>query len=85
MNGAFILAKKIIIIRALSSVLTLEIETAKDGREALDKLKAMAESHDDLSQEISLIISDIEMPELDGYTLTSEIREDPRLKNIKAS
>ena len=70
------------IVRALSS-LNLNIDTAKDGREALDMLKHKAEGVEDLSANIPLIISDIEMPEMDGYTLTAEIREDPKLKNIK--
>ena len=70
------------IIRALTS-LNLQIDTAKDGKEALDKLRAIATELDDVSTEIPLIISDIEMPEMDGYTLTAEIRDDPKLKNIK--
>lgn len=70
------------IIRALSS-LNLQIDTAKDGREALDKLKSIASEIDNVADEIPLIISDIEMPEMDGYTLTAEIRDDPKLKHIK--
>ncbi|QSX28974.1 chemotaxis protein CheV [Shewanella cyperi] len=70
------------IIRALSS-LNLQIDTAKDGREALDKLKSIATEMDNVATEIPLIISDIEMPEMDGYTLTAEIRDDPKLKHIK--
>ncbi|ACJ28281.1 Response regulator receiver:CheW-like protein [Shewanella piezotolerans WP3] len=70
------------IIRALSS-LDLQIDTAKDGKEALDKLRLMAAELEDVSTEIPLIISDIEMPEMDGYTLTAEIRDDPKLRNIK--
>lgn len=70
------------IIRALTS-LDLKIDTAKDGKEALEKLRAMSGDLEDLSTEIPLIISDIEMPEMDGYTLTAEIRDDPKLKNIK--
>ncbi|MGS0682836.1 chemotaxis protein CheV [Shewanella sp. 125m-7] len=70
------------IIRALTS-LDLQIDTAKDGKEALEKLRAIAAELDDVSTEIPLIISDIEMPEMDGYTLTAEIRDDPKLKNIK--
>ncbi|BCV66028.1 chemotaxis protein CheV [Shewanella carassii] len=70
------------IIRALSS-LNLQIDTAKDGREALQKLKSIAAEMDNVADEIPLIISDIEMPEMDGYTLTAEIRDDPKLKNIK--
>ncbi|MCE9788803.1 chemotaxis protein CheV [Shewanella chilikensis] len=70
------------IIRALSA-LNLQIDTAKDGREALEKLKNIASDMDNVADEIPLIISDIEMPEMDGYTLTAEIRDDPKLKNIK--
>jgi two-component system chemotaxis response regulator CheV len=29
-----------------------------------------------------MMISDIEMPEMDGYTLTTEIRDDPRMANL---
>ena len=29
-----------------------------------------------------MVISDIEMPEMDGYTLTAEIRNDPRLNKL---
>ncbi|MDB2386288.1 chemotaxis protein CheV [Shewanella sp.] len=70
------------IIRSLTS-LNLKIDTAKDGNEALTKLRAVAADLDDVSTEIPLIISDIEMPEMDGYTLTAEIRDDPKLRNIK--
>ncbi|QYJ74113.1 MULTISPECIES: chemotaxis protein CheV [Shewanella] len=70
------------IIRALTS-LELQIDTAKDGREALEKLKAISAEMTNVAHEIPLIISDIEMPEMDGYTLTAEIRDDPKLKDIK--
>ncbi|WP_298768818.1 chemotaxis protein CheV [uncultured Shewanella sp.] len=70
------------IIRALSA-LDLQIDTAKDGKEALNKLKTIAADMDNVATEIPLIISDIEMPEMDGYTLTAEIRDDPKLKDIK--
>ena len=53
----------------------------KNGREALDVLKKSAEETD-LSKRISLVISDIEMPEMDGYTLTSAIRNHPQLKGL---
>ncbi|MGI2259512.1 chemotaxis protein CheV [Shewanella sp. GXUN23E] len=70
------------IIRSLES-LGLQIDTAKDGREALNMLLRFAEDQENLADEIPLIISDIEMPEMDGYTLTSEIRANPKLKDIK--
>lgn len=55
---------------------------ASDGREALGVLKQWAEANDPLLGRLSMVISDIEMPEMDGYTLTSEIRKDPRLQDL---
>lgn len=52
------------------------------GKEALDVLKAAADEGLDVSKEFNLVISDIEMPIMDGYTLTSEIRADARLKDL---
>ena len=55
---------------------------AKNGREALDILSEMAEKKS-IEEQILMVISDIEMPEMDGYTLTASIRNDPRLKNME--
>lgn len=52
------------------------------GKEALDVLKSMADEGLDVPKEFNLLISDIEMPVMDGYTLTSEIRADARLKDL---
>ncbi len=53
-----------------------------DGRQALDHLKALADEGTDVTQVYSMLISDIEMPEMDGYTLTASIRDDPRLSGL---
>lgn len=53
-----------------------------DGRQALDHLKEIVESGDNISDHYIMIISDIEMPEMDGYTLTASIKDDPRLKGL---
>ena len=55
---------------------------ATTGKEALDILKSAADEGIDVAKEFNLLISDIEMPEMDGYTLTSEIRADDRLKDL---
>jgi chemotaxis signal transduction protein/CheY-like chemotaxis protein len=50
-----------------------EVTLARNGREALDILR----DADRLAPDI--VISDIEMPLMDGYALTQTIKEDPRL------
>jgi Chemotaxis signal transduction protein len=54
----------------------------KDGREALDFLKGLIEDGKDPYHELLMIISDIEMPEMDGYTFTAEVRASDELKNL---
>ena len=60
----------------------VECDIATTGKEALDILKSKASAGVDVEEEYSLLISDIEMPVMDGYTLTSEIRSDDRMKGL---
>ena len=64
------------------SSLGLEIELAKNGLEALERLKEIAAETGDITDKVGVLISDIEMPEMDGYTLTAEIRNTPELKKL---
>ncbi|WP_325891951.1 chemotaxis protein CheV [Grimontia sp. NTOU-MAR1] len=65
--------------RAVESI-GYNVVLAHDGRDALGKLQGMAA--EDTIGDLALVISDIEMPEMDGYTLTTEIKKDPNLKDI---
>ena len=57
--------------------------TAKcDGREALTHLQEMVASGTNPSDHYAMMISDIEMPEMDGYTLTTEVRNDPGMTGM---
>lgn len=58
-----------------------ECVLVKDGKEAILTLREMAKEGD-IYQQLALVISDIEMPEMDGYTLTAEIRNDQKLKDL---
>jgi two-component system chemotaxis response regulator CheV len=60
----------------------VETILVKDGREALDMLHTLADSGTPITDQLSMVISDVEMPEMDGYTLTTQIRSDNRLKDL---
>jgi len=63
-----------------------EVEAFTTGREAWDKLlqlKAVAEAeHKPIYDYIQVVVSDIEMPSMDGHNLTKRIKEDPILKPL---
>lgn len=53
-----------------------------NGQEALDFLTAMVNEGKDPMKELLMVISDIEMPEMDGYTFTAEVRANPKLSQM---
>jgi two-component system chemotaxis response regulator CheV len=67
--------------RALEQV-GMQLTFAADGRTALEELQRWA-AEGVLDQRVHLVLSDIEMPQMDGYTLTTMIRRDPRLAHLK--
>lgn len=62
--------------------LGIKVTSCNNGRMAWDLLRDMASRGVDVTENFLMIISDIEMPEMDGYTLTSMIREDERMSNM---
>lgn len=62
--------------------LGIEITLCNDGAAALAHLKSLALENGDITKVVSMIISDVEMPIMDGYTLTAEIRKDPDLSDV---
>lgn len=54
-----------------------------DGRLALNQLHHWRDHEPDKLKNLVLVISDVEMPEMDGYTLTSNIRSDPALQSLR--
>ena len=69
------------VMRCLQTV-GVEVTALNDGRQALEFLRTMVEEGKAPEQELLMIISDIEMPEMDGYTLTAAIRSDPRMQKL---
>jgi two-component system chemotaxis response regulator CheV len=58
----------------------------KTGKEAWDQLQAISDKAQDegksVEDKIALVLTDLEMPEMDGFTLTRHIKQDPRFKSI---
>lgn len=62
--------------------LGIKVTSCNNGRMAWDLLQDMADRGVDVTENYLMVISDIEMPEMDGYTLTSMIREDSRMDKM---
>jgi len=73
------------IVRVLER-LRVRHQHAANGREAWERLQSMAAraeaEGEPLSRKMQLILTDAEMPEMDGYVLTRWIKSDPRFTGI---
>jgi two-component system chemotaxis response regulator CheV len=58
----------------------------KTGKEAWDQLQAVSDKAEaegkTVYDRIALVLTDLEMPEMDGFTLTRNIKQDPRFSAI---
>ena len=69
-------------LRETMAQLDIRTHSAGDGLKALKLLKLWADSGADVPNKLLMVITDAEMPEMDGYRLTTEIRNDPRLQDL---
>lgn len=73
------------IIRTMNHMGIKYISTI-NGAEAWNKLKEIAERAEATEHKVSdflqIILTDVEMPEMDGYVLTKKIKDDPRFAGI---
>src|SRR3569832_1403578 len=67
--------------RTLERIGVLVVLT-NNGKEAYELLAKWADDGDPNLKNLLMVISDIEMPEMDGYTLTTKIRGDNRLRDL---
>lgn len=68
-------------IRKTLAHLGIKITEAVNGTDGLQQLRDFA-SMGSITEKFFMIITDAEMPEMDGYRLTTEIRNDPDLKDL---
>lgn len=66
-------------IKRCCEAIGMQTVLLNDGKQALNHLRQMQEQGQDPLDRYALLISDIEMPEMDGYTLTASIKQDPKL------
>ncbi|MCF5294007.1 response regulator, partial [Pseudomonas syringae] len=69
-------------LRDTLSQLGLKLHVASDGLKALNMLKAWADAGENVHEKLLMVFTDAEMPEMDGYRLTTEIRNDARLRGL---
>ncbi|WP_264737033.1 chemotaxis protein [Cytobacillus firmus] len=59
-----------------------QIEFFENGYDAYEYLHSLAESGHDVTKEVQLMITDIEMPQMDGHHLTKKVKQHPVLAKI---
>lgn len=62
--------------------LGLRVSVERDGLRALRRLQSWRDEGLDVPEKLLMMITDAEMPEMDGYRLTTEIRNDPAMKDL---
>ena len=60
----------------------LQVITASNGMNAHVMLENWAENNQEQLDRCLMVLTDAEMPEMDGYRLTTEIRSNDRLKHL---
>jgi two-component system, chemotaxis family, chemotaxis protein CheV len=64
----------------------LPFEMTKTGKEAWDRLRAIQSECQargvPVQERIALVLTDLEMPEMDGFMLTRNIKQDPMLRGL---
>ena len=72
--------------RVLNTSGYTQLTTFIDGNEcyqALKKIHEQVNSEEEFLQQLNILITDIEMPKMDGLTLCRKVREELGLKNLK--
>ena len=71
------------IVKEALSKMGFRVIEAIDGQEGLEKLAELYEAYgSSISEHLKLILSDVEMPRMDGFHFAANVKEDGRFKDI---
>jgi two-component system, chemotaxis family, chemotaxis protein CheV len=69
-------------VKRVCEQIGVECVTLKDGLEAWEHLTQLIADGIRIQDRYAMIISDVEMPRMDGYTLATKIKADPTMRDI---
>ncbi len=71
------------IVKEALQKMGFSVVEAKDGQEALERLNELYDHYGEkLVDELKIIVSDVEMPRMDGFHFAAKAKEDPRFEEI---
>ncbi len=70
-------------VRKALEKMGFSVVEANDGVEGLEKLEEMYKSYGDaIGKNLKIIVSDVEMPQMDGFHFAANVKDDERFRNI---
>jgi len=71
------------IVREALIKMGFQVIEATDGQDGLDKLDTLYSTYgEEASENLKIIISDVEMPRMDGFHFAANVKEDPRFDSV---
>jgi two-component system chemotaxis response regulator CheV len=70
------------ILESLEKAGYMNVTCCSNGKEAWDRLNSFKKTGLPIAEQVSMVITDIEMPQMDGHRLLRLIREDPELQIV---
>lgn len=60
----------------------MNLEFFENGKDAYNYLETLLEKKGDITEQVQLVVTDIEMPQMDGHHLTKRIKTHPELQKL---
>jgi len=69
-------------VKRVCTQVGIDCTTLKDGLEAWEHLSELVDQGINIAEYYSMVISDVEMPRMDGYTLATKIKSHAEMKDV---